>query len=253
MNERKEPTISAVPEGKEDPLRQQRRAEGRPALGHERQKSAASSPVARPVVAKTKTSPMAVILALLVLSVAGFSFWQVTQTQKLLTLAEGRIIELEGKFELAGDETTTSAQAMQAKIVWADSEIRKLWGVSYDTNRKTIADNVSKLAAVEKMAKSAGAGVDGKIKTALRNTSADLKILNDLVDAQQASLSNIETRNAQIMKDAKVLSAKLLGLEKIDADLKRRVKTNELAIEAIDAFRRSVNQQMLQLKGVPTG
>ena len=30
---------------------------------------------------------------------------------------------------------------MKAKLVWADSEIRKLWGVSYDTNRKAIAAN----------------------------------------------------------------------------------------------------------------
>lgn len=237
MNERREPTISA-PAAKEELSTKSSgpRRSGQPAT---------HSPAARPVVVKSKLAPVAFLFALCGLGAAGFAYWQLTLTQQALADADRRIAELEGKFALTDDEVSASTETMQAKLKWADSEIRKLWGVSHDTNRKAIAANKSNIEKAEKLAKEASKNVDAKVKAALGNVTAELKLLSDLVDAQQLSLANIENAQAKLNTQSQNIQSKLSELD----SLQKRVKTNEQAIEAIDAFRRNVNQQILQLKG----
>lgn len=264
MTERREPTISAMRPEKDDASRSSGATQtspqgerGRSNGGGTRKASAAEqrakpnrapSRPAQPVVVKSALAPFAFLLALVGVGFAGFAYWQLLETQKLLVSAEERIVSLESKFELTDDELNASSATIQAKLKWADSEIRKLWGVSYDTNRKAIATNKTSLARTEKLAKQAAGSVDAKIKSALKDATSELKLLSDLVDAQQVSLSSIETKNAQTVAQGQGLADKLNRLDSLSGELKRRVKTNEQAIEAIDAFRRSVNQQLLQLK-----
>ena len=127
---------------------------------------------------------------------------------------------------------------MQAKLKWADSEIRKLWAVSYDTNRKAIADNVDAITEINKQMK----GIDGKVKNATKNVETDVKLLNELVDTQQVSLAQIEQKMTAVKTSAEKMIQENTALTK-------RIERNEQAIEAIDTFRRTVNQQLLQLKG----
>lgn len=244
MNERREPTISAP--SKEE-VNAPRSSGPRSANTSAAPSSnpGAKSPVARPVVVRSKLAPVALLFALCGVGVAGFAYWQLTLTQQALAAADLRIADLEGKFAMSDDEVSASTETMQAKLKWADSEIRKLWGVAYDTNRKAIASNKDNIAAVEKVAKNASKQVDSKVKEALKSVTADLKLLSDLVDAQQLSLSNIESVQSKLNTTAQSIQTKLTELEKLD----KRVGNNEKAIEAIDAFRRNVNQQILQLKG----
>ena len=237
MNERREPTISSSPH-KED-LHNAKAGPRRPTA------SATQSPVARPVVVKSKLAPVAFFFALVGIAAAGFAYWQLMLTQQTLAQADQRIADLESKFELSDDETNASTETMQAKLKWADSEIRKLWGVSHDTNRKAIAANKEAIEKTEKIAKQASQDVDKKVQQAIKNVNAELKLLSDLVEAQQLSLTSIENAQAKFSSQAQTINQKLAELEKLE----QRVKTNEQAIEAIDAFRRNVNQQILQLKG----
>jgi len=248
MNERREPTISAYSPSKEDMARQQA-ARGNKNMRVEQAKSSARSPAAKPLVAKSKMAPIAFVLALLSSAAAGFLYWQLSETQKFLSLADIRIVDLESKFELSDDESTASTQTMQAKLKWADSEIRKLWGVSHDTNRKAISVNKSNIDQVKKVADSAKNAVDEKINSVVKTIDAELRLVNDLVDAQQTSLNTIEQQNLQVVRDAQSLADKLNSLETSKRELERRIQSNEQAIEAIDAFRRNINQQLLQLKG----
>jgi len=234
MTERKEPTINAIrPE--QDEIANHRQRSGAP-------KNGGPAPV-RPVIVKSKLAPFALFVALIGVGGAGFSFWQLQQTQVLLDGAEKRIVELEKQLEMTGDESTASMTAVQAKLKWADSEIRKLWGVSYDRNRKAIAENEEKIAGLTKGAKS----VDGKINAALKETNAEIRLINDLLDSQQTSMTSIENNAQDQLAQVQALSDKVRKLEQLEAELKRRVSTNEEAIKAIDAFRRSVNQKLLQL------
>lgn len=245
MSERREPTISSYSPSKEDGSRQAGAGSQRTRPA---QRSSAHSPAAKPVVVKSSLAPFAFLLALLASAAAGFLYWQLLESQKVQIIAEQRISDLEGKFELSGDETEVSTQTMQAKLKWADSEIRKLWGVSHDVNRKAIDENKKNIASALKTAKAASSSVDSKIQKVTKDIVADLQLVSDLVEAQQASLSNIEDDSAAIVKQSQLINDKLNSLETSKKEFERRIKTNEQAIEAIDAFRRNVNQQLLQLK-----
>lgn len=195
-----------------------------------------------PAASSSKSGPFALFLALIAIAASGFLYWQSVETQKVLqkTLSESeaRIVELESKLALTGDEASASVTALQAKLKWADSEIRKLWAVSYDTNRKAIADNVDAITEINKQMK----GIDGKVKNATKNVETDVKLLNELVDTQQVSLAQIEQKMTAVKTSAEKMIQENTALTK-------RIERNEQAIEAIDAFRRTVNQQLLQLKG----
>lgn len=250
MPERREPTISSSrPESEETPRRNPS-ASAEPAISSSRQGTQKSSGrarepshhPARPVVVKSKSGPFALFLAFIAIGASAFLFWQSQQSQialqKTLADSEARIAELESKLALTGDEASASVTALQAKLKWADSEIRKLWGVSYDTNRKNITENTDTITAMNKQLKA----VDGKIKTATQNVETDVKLLNELVDTQQVSLALIEQKMAAANKATEKMAQE-------NTALKKRIETNEQAIEAIDAFRRTVNQQLIQLKG----
>lgn len=219
-------------------------------------------PIVKQVVVKSKVAPLALVLAFAGLGAAGFIYWQLTQTQQMLVVSQARIAQLEGKFELTDDEANSSNATIQAKLKEANSEIRKLWGVSYDTNRKAIEANTAKLKSVEKLAKSAGskvgkqlAGVDKKIvaidkklQADLKNTVADLSVVNELLEAQQGAITSAEDGNLQTANRLRAVSDKLVIIERAESELQQQLAINTEAIEAIDAFRRTVNRQLLQQK-----
>lgn len=232
MSERREPTISTYAPSKEDAGRQQG-GQQRPVS---RQSAASSrSPAARPVVVQKKSilAPFAFLFALAACGAAGYLFWQLQLSNQRLLEADQRIASLESKFEMTDDEVNTSTEAMQAKLKWADSEIRKLWGVSYDTNRKAIKQTQDDLAKVAVTANSAKKAVDTKVQ----EVAAEVKVVSELVDAQQGTFTNLENRSTQMMES-------IDKLESAKRDLEAKVKAHEQAIEAIDAFRRQVNQKL---------
>ncbi len=249
MNERREPTISAYSPSKEDSSRPQGSQAGGKSPRPQQKRSSANSPAARPVVTKSRMAPFAFLVALIAVGASGFSYWQLMNAQKLLASADLRIAALESKFEMSDDETTASAQTMQAKLKWADSEIRKLWGVAYDTNRKAIESNKSSIAKAAQVANSAKSTVDAKVKKLTQSLGGEISLVSELVDAQQNTMTAIETQNQQLTRDNQTLVDKLNILDSNRKELERRIQTNEHAIEAIDAFRRNVNQQLLQIQG----
>src|SRR5690606_1560833 len=98
----------------------------------------------RPAKARSSaTAVFAFLLALVGIGTASYSVWQLQLAQQSLSSAGDRIAELEARLNLTSTESDQSVTKILEKLDWADSEIRKLWGVSYDTNRKAIAANKS--------------------------------------------------------------------------------------------------------------
>lgn len=244
MSERREPTISNLSMDKDEPARARAQAaaapSGRPV----------PPPVSsRPVVVRSPLGPIAVFLALAAGAFAGFVFWQLQQTQQalqkttaLLTTAEARVTDLEKRLMLSDDESTQSITVLQANIKENTSEIRKLWGVANDRNRKAIAQLEGKVAALEKTA----GGIDDKIKTALAEATGELRVLSELVDAQQAVINSADKA---YKTQSQTLSSITQKVEQLDTELRRKVSSHEEAIKAIDAFRVQVNRDLIQLKG----
>jgi len=245
MNERKEPTLSSM-NPDVDAVTQHKSRPAQPSSGGRTPIAGRSVPV-RPVIVKSPLGPIALIIALLGVGLAGYSYWQLVESQKTLKAADARIVELEKQLEMTGDESTASMAAVQAKLKWADSEIRKLWGVAYDRNKKSIEENTQAIAVLKK-----GAGsIDSKIKAALKDPKAEIRMINDLLDSQTAALSAVEGKSQAQMAQVQELTDKVRELDRLQSEFNNRIKTNEEAIRAIDAFRRNINQQLLQLKTTP--
>lgn len=254
--ERKEPTIGGlVPNNDEtivQPAPQSTAAEAPATPARQRKTSAAS--------ARTSSSIAALALIVAVASLGGSAYlaWQLQKSQQYLGAAELRIQELEKRLELSDDESSQSVTAIRAKLKWADSEIRKLWGVSYDTNRKRIGANKDKLAQLEKNLKKAqkqattaqqlADGHKSALQTLQQESDARSKRLADAVAAVGKTDTALADQRKRLQDAVDLASRVDRKLGQLSADLVGRVKTNEDAIEAIDAYRRNINRDMLQLK-----
>ncbi|AMX02977.1 hypothetical protein [Microbulbifer thermotolerans] len=179
----------------------------------------------------------ALILALAGLGAAAFLYqqWQASRVQ--LVDAEARIAELEKRFEMSDEEASASVEVLNAKVKENASEIRKLWGVSYDTNRKSIAANKKSAAANKKEL----AALAGKVN----GLSASVQ----KIAAVESSLAELRKNTTEKQRET---ADKLVSLERqlasVRSDLTARVGANEEAVESMDAYRRSVNKDLVQLR-----
>ncbi|WP_049721387.1 hypothetical protein [Gilvimarinus polysaccharolyticus] len=248
--ERKEPTLGGA-----SPDRDEQQLDDQPALRTSASRPQSSSRSAPPPVSDETRGPgMVAVLALLVaiagVGGSGYLMWQLTESQKVLADAEHRIAGLETRLNLNSDQSSQTVDEIQDKLKWADSEIRKLWGVSQDTNRKKITANEDalvvlkrQLSAVEKSAANATAsasGVKRELQAQLDKLTNQLSQANEAVTKLKSSADQIESLSIDVQR----VTQQLPGLR----DLASRVKTNEEAVAAIDTYRRNTNNDILQLK-----
>lgn len=237
VQDRREPTIDAIKPERDEIIRHQSRTPP--------QHGSASRPV--PQHSSSKRFP-AGLIALFIALVAGggtaFSYWQLQQSQQQLAHAEQRISGLESQLKMTTGESLETLGNVNEKLALADSEIRKLWGVAYDTNRKAIKANADKIVVLEKTAKEASDAVKAQ-KTAL----AELQTMSR---EQQLLLATLREDNnlqqSDIDKFAKLSQQMDAGLKKMQSDLPAKVAAHDEAIAAIDAFRRTVSADLLKIK-----
>ena len=266
MVQRREPTISGMSALKEEevnrsgansapskPSSSARASSNRGEPAQAQTRSTRSSNVAPPqkVIVKNRFTPVLWLFVIVTAGFAGFSYYQLYEAQALLNQAESRISDLEGRLELTGDESEASMAAVQAKLKWADSEIRKLWGVSYDRNRKSIADNGEKLTSLIGQINRLKKDLPNAVEQQMGDVTGELALLNELVTANQAVASSADQKAREQVSQLQKLNDQLGQLRSTSNTLERNVKTNTQDIEAINAFRRTVNQQILELKAKP--
>lgn len=190
---------------------------------------------------------IALLLALVGTGVGAFGVWQLQESQAALASANDRIVELEARLNLTSTESGQSVSQIHEKLEWADSEIRKLWGVSYDTNRKAIRTNADNIAQLDKIAKAAAADAKKANELATAQRSA-LETLRGQSGEQQLRLSRASEEIDLLTQQLKDTTAKLNTLNGQVSNLPARVASTEEAIKAIDAFRRTANNDIQQLK-----
>lgn len=249
MSERQEPTISTLGSSDEDGLEPSaRRAR---AADAKRKPPPVSS---RPVIVKSTSGLtwFGFLLSLLALAGVGFVFYQMQQKTQMqedaLKKALARVIVLEDRLSLSDDESTQSMAVLQTKVKENSSEVRKLWGVAYDRNRKAIDEANKTLSQLKKAATSSDKkwrAADETLKNTLDGFKNEVNILNELMDTQQAVIQKLNDR-ANSDESLKAMDSKLNSLQ---TKIEKRLRSNEEAIEAIDAFRVQVNRDLLQLKG----
>ena len=179
---------------------------------------------------------LTLLLAFVVLGCLGLIWKQSTEIQQL----REQFNEMNTLIQSTDESLNQSGTALGLKIReqqesldehW--SEIKKLWGVSYDTNRKAIAENK---ALAEK---------------AIAQTSGSIAKLNARLDTLEASSKNFSTSLLSItvqLEELAARSASVDGMSKKIADVSSRVSDTEAALKALDTYRLQINQQLNQLR-----
>lgn len=243
MTERHEPTISPLATHSNEPGDEA-------SSSAKRGQASRPQPVSsRPVIVRSPVAPFALVVALISLGLAGFIFWQgyeadrtLKATKAQLDSALGRVSELEQRLMLSDDESTQSLTVVQAKVKENASEVRKLWGVSNDKNKKAITGLSEQLNALKKSTGASDSGLQGS----LSDVSAELQILKDLTQGQQTVIAKADKWMGSQTDSLKAVSGRL---NKLDKQVNKRLKENEEAIKSIDAFRVQINRELIKLKG----
>lgn len=221
VTERKEPIVSSVLDSQEEPASKRVRTPVNPYPQ---------------VITKKTSSPwvwVALLFALIAAGAAGFSYWQLIQIQAILQTQQGRVAGLENRLSLSDDESAQSLVAVSAQLKQANEEIRKLWGVSYSTNRKAISENKAAITSQEKNHQ--------KLSEALRAQQSLLESSSQALSEQGLLIRTLRERVDEQGNNLQLVAAST-------TDFEQRTKDNEEAIEAFDVFRRSVSRDLLQIK-----
>lgn len=257
--ERKEPTLSGIaPDTDEIEERQVPRSEGskvprerparesvgnRPTSARPRRTAAAAAP---PAASSNALVIVALLLALIGVGGSAYLGWQFYMAEQELVQSEARITDLERRLDVTYDESVGSIEAVQAKLQWADSEIRKLWGVSYDTNRGNITANREQIATLKKDLESVRGNANSS-RSALDDLNNSVAQVQASVTELEKGLGAVQGQQQQLQNLREQLDQLSDRLTQVNA-LASRVETNEEAIAAIDAYRRSINRDLMALK-----
>ncbi|UZJ44798.1 hypothetical protein OOT55_01745 [Marinimicrobium sp. C6131] len=260
--ERKEPTISGTikPE-KDEVAARQGRASATPPSGNANGPKRPGGGAPPPPPRSTSTSPgggqglaiAALIIAVAGVGASGFLAWKWTGAEQNLSQANERLETLERRIAITSSESSEYVEEIQEKLDWADSEIRKLWGVSYDTNRKRIAANEEgveslkrELATVKESASSASQGLSS-LRSAFDKTEQQVSEVSSAIERLQAAADSVEEQGRRLQNLSEEVDQLEEGLGRLRG-LADRVSTNEEAIKAIDSYRRSINRDILAIK-----
>lgn len=205
------------------------------------------------------------LLLVLLLGLAGLGYLFYAQTQRF-ELLQARFNDLEAKIVSTDESLSQSGAALSIKLKehqksideqW--SEIKKLWGVAYDKNRKAIEDQGKSLASQDKVIKGLQASMTARKKelesldSKAENASKSAKTAASAALAAKLEVNDMVT---QVQDIADRLNRVEKGLKDSQQNVNGRIATNEEAIRAIDAYRLQINRDLQLIKqqlGGPPG
>ena len=246
--------------------------------------------VARPpATANTDRLKYSLLLAFLVACAGGglavYLKFQLDQAQLLLAQSQDRLGVLESRLSITDETVTESGTQLNVKMKEHDSEIRKLWTISNEKNKKAINENAASIVQAESNLKKQAQSIDAvnaSVKEGQTNLAATKKTV-DQVNESVAQLKKIVAENNEAMSSLresvtdidKSDQANAQAVAKLDAALGdlddqisglesslRTVKSagvsgkkledivaqNSEAIEGINLHRKQINQELMQLK-----
>ncbi|MDP6825902.1 MAG: hypothetical protein QF515_02095 [Pseudomonadales bacterium] len=157
--------------------------------------------------------------------------------------AHKRIAALEDRLRMTDEAMINAGSNTQEQMGFWESEIRKLWAISNERNKKWINENQRGLASQRK--KLAALESNGKVlKSALDRHEQALSQQSAVID----QLASIELQLQQLLENQQDLVDKVNASTQITTRMEARVKENEEAIAAIDAYRRSVNSRISDIE-----
>ncbi len=167
--------------------------------------------------------------------------------QATLATAEDRIAVLEDRLRVTDEAMTDAGADTQEQLGFWESEIRKLWAVSNERNRKWIKDNEAALAKLTKSVDNLSSSNRELAASVGRHESA-FKQQQDIID----QLTSIELQMQQVFATQRDLvdrvNAASQTVSSLNAGLKNRVTDNEQAVASMDAYRVQTNSRLAELE-----
>lgn len=182
------------------------------------------------------------LLVLLVLGLGGVCYYlydQLGWAQTQIKADQQRILRMEKQLMITDESLDESASAIEKKIRFLDSEVRKLWDNVWKKTKDDLAEHDKRLASLEKNLK----GSESQLTQFRQQISADRRQLESL----QETLAQIESRTASNTAGLKKLQQSGDVKAQIAA-LEKRVTANEEWVESVNAFRRQVNRDISSLR-----
>lgn len=207
---------------------------------------------------RAKPSPLATMVAsVALLGVVAVGVLSYLQHQKITELTSV-IAELQIAQADVGSQIETAVLEAQEDREFAQSEIRKLWGVAYDRNRAAIAANTTAIARMESTLANASsqarraAETAGQSGSAVERLQAELAskeiaaseanqralLLGEVIEEQQRSMQNMADQIADLERRNAIS----------EEALSKRINETEELINGFNAYRQSVNRQLLELR-----
>ena len=283
MSERKEPTVSSVLDGKEELAERRARA----AQQIRRSSGAAASSTAKSSVKQQVkqggSSGFTWFVFLMTLCVGGaaaYALWQLEQSQKIMQDQRFRIVQLENKLAISDDSATQSLASVSAQVrelnsqyIQTNSEVTKLWATR-NVNRDGIKAADERVAVLNKKITGLEKETSNKvikIEKAQRKIPALVKSIND-VEASVAELKALEKSllstsqtvaeqdillravrervavQSELLKTLGAQANKGVSASNKLKDIEKRLKETEEVLTSLEAFRRTTNRDLLQLK-----
>jgi hypothetical protein len=195
---------------------------------------------------------ISLVIALLLAGLAVSGWFIFEQQQRLqrdgeaLASARARLDALEDRLRTTDKALTETGATTSEQINFWESEIRKLWSVTNDRNKKWIEDN---RAAIDQLKKSLGnleAGSRDLQATVGRHEAAFAR-QQQVVDR----LTGIEVQIQQVIRSQRDLVDQVNAANQNVAALRglnSRVQETEQAVAAIDAYRLQLNSRLADLE-----
>ncbi len=209
-------------------------------------------------------------------------YGQFDRVNQQFDLLSKRVKVLESKLDVSNDNMLNSDAAVKATLKEHGSEIRKLWGISYDRNKKSIKANQDALKSLKKTAKQLQAeskAYSGKFKateqklsslggqlgdidfkatmaklsssqkaseTKLNALSEKVEPIGSLLEKQAVEVK-LQAKKVNELNDELLRSITDLQIQLNDESLKKKVNKLSGLIDSIDKNRSRVNSELVKL------
>ena len=192
------------------------------------------------------TARLVVTIALALAAIACAWAWQLqpladtSRTQQLAL--QGRVADLEALLSDTDETVNKSAAAMSAQIRLIDTEVRKLWDARKVSNGKLT--KVEKSVTTQEKTLTELTNITTVHSSTLETMLAELSALTQVA----GDLERLAASAQRAQTDVERLADGLNKSNPARAALRKQVDSNGEWIESINAFRRQVNANMVELE-----
>jgi len=235
-------------------------------------KGGPKKPVQRPPKEKSdsgKSGAFQGFLILLLIVAVGALGWGYYEQQKRLTTLRAELEDasgfigqsklllarLEGDLNETGAELEQSGSQVQRKLAFLDSEMRKLWGVSNDRNKKAIQSNSDEISGLRSEIKRLETASKKALSEQRQEQTQKLQQLNTRIDQLAETLQGMESRVSLAASEAAVTResinqeiAKMQSSVGQLGSIKKTLQENEQTIASINESRRQLIQRIISLE-----